>query len=132
MYFLSMEMIQIRTEIRGKWFPEKSSTAGSRTKDLTLCRPACYRLRHATSTICEHPVWMKYIILKIIIFFGPSDTHKPLLIKCHQMSKKLQRFELFWRWSEQKKNVCLFLAEFWTRMTLHFCYEMTVTLHLWQ
>ncbi len=41
MYFLSMEMIQIRTEIRGMWFPEKqslekSSIAGSRTKDLTL------------------------------------------------------------------------------------------------
>jgi len=37
-------MIQIRTEIRGMWFPEKpslekSSIAGSRTKDLTLCRP---------------------------------------------------------------------------------------------
>jgi len=25
MYFLSMEMIQIRTEIRGMWFPEKPS-----------------------------------------------------------------------------------------------------------
>jgi len=50
-----MEMIQIRTEIRGMWFPEKPSLeklsiAGSRTKDLTLCKPVCYRLRHATST----------------------------------------------------------------------------------
>ncbi len=54
MYFLSMEMIQIITEIRGMGFPEKpsfakSSIAGSQTKDLTLCRPVCYRLRHATS-----------------------------------------------------------------------------------
>jgi hypothetical protein len=37
-----MEMIQLRIEIRGMWFPEKpslekSSIAGSRTKDLTLC-----------------------------------------------------------------------------------------------
>jgi len=50
-----MEMIQIRTEIRGMWFPdkpslEKASIAGSRTKDLMLCRPVCYRLTHATST----------------------------------------------------------------------------------
>ncbi len=36
-----MEMIQIRTEIRGMWFPEepsleKSSIAGCLTKDLAL------------------------------------------------------------------------------------------------
>jgi len=42
MYFFSMEIIHIRKEIRGMWFPEKpslgkSSIAGSRTKDLTLC-----------------------------------------------------------------------------------------------
>jgi len=56
MYFLSMEMIQIRTEISGMWFPEKpslekSSIAGSRTKDHALSRPVFYRLRHATSII---------------------------------------------------------------------------------
>jgi len=30
MYFLSMEMIQIKTEIRGMWFPEKPSLEKSR------------------------------------------------------------------------------------------------------
>jgi len=55
MYFVSMGMILIRTEIRGMWFSEKpslekSTIAGSRTKDLTFCRPVCYRLFHATST----------------------------------------------------------------------------------
>ncbi len=39
-----MEMIQIKTNIRGMWFPEKPSfeksyIAGRRTKDFTLCRP---------------------------------------------------------------------------------------------
>jgi len=63
MYFLSKEMIQIRTEIRGVWFPEKpslekSSIAGSRAKDLTLCRPVCYQLRHFTST---------YYIIELIL-----------------------------------------------------------------
>jgi len=34
MYFLSMEMIQIRTEIRGMWFPEKPSLEKSSIAEL--------------------------------------------------------------------------------------------------
>jgi len=72
-----MEMIQIRTEIRGMQFPEKPSleksyVAGSQTKDLTLCRPVCYRLRHATSTkvyeqICTLIGWTKILLSTVFV-----------------------------------------------------------------
>ncbi len=46
-FFINGNDTDFRTEIRGMWFPEKpslekSSIAGSRTKDLTLCRPVWY------------------------------------------------------------------------------------------
>jgi len=96
MYFLSMGMIQIRAEIRGMWFPEKSSLekssiAGSRTKDLTLCRTCLLRIapRHINIifALCRYGhksvvIWDWYQLIYFKICLKKAATNCLFLQRC--------------------------------------------------
>ncbi len=100
MYFLSMEMIQIRTEIRGMWFPEKpslekSSIAG--TKDLTLCRPVCYRLRHATSTLSLQSFMIVFFSMRVFKWGFKKTKFCEKLVKTYFLQHFFRKQSFVWR-----------------------------------